>query len=105
MSALPPIADMVQHDPDVRFVPKADSCSAAKSALIRSPGRLAQAAPPASYAKRPVRRHGYYLWTRARDSFNPAYVQRLDFCTEFLSVCAILAADVCHRILVRWRSS
>ena len=36
---------------------------------------------------------------------NSAYVQRLDFCTEFLSVCAILAADVCHRILVRWRSS
>jgi hypothetical protein len=36
---------------------------------------------------------------------DPAYVQRLDFCTEILSVCAILAADVCHRILVRWRSS
>ena len=27
---------------------------------------------------------------------NSAYVQRLDFCTEFMSVCAILAADVCH---------
>jgi hypothetical protein len=29
MSALPPIADIVQHDPDVRFVLKADSCGAA----------------------------------------------------------------------------
>ena len=27
MSALPPKADMVQHDCDVRFVPKADSCT------------------------------------------------------------------------------
>jgi hypothetical protein len=31
MSALPPKADMVRHNPDVRFVPKADSCTAAKS--------------------------------------------------------------------------
>src|SRR5262252_2492838 len=31
MSALPPKADMVQHGRDVCFVPKADSCSAAKS--------------------------------------------------------------------------
>jgi hypothetical protein len=29
MSALPPKADMVRDDPDVRFVPKADSCGAA----------------------------------------------------------------------------
>jgi hypothetical protein len=29
MSALPPKADMVQRDRDVRFVPEADSCSAA----------------------------------------------------------------------------
>jgi hypothetical protein len=29
MSALPPIADIDQHARDVRFVPKADSCSAA----------------------------------------------------------------------------
>ena len=34
MSALPPIADMVQHDGDVRFVPKADSCSAAILSLF-----------------------------------------------------------------------
>jgi hypothetical protein len=27
MSALPPKADMVQRDPDVRFVPKADTTS------------------------------------------------------------------------------
>jgi hypothetical protein len=34
MSALPPIADMDQHGrDDVRFVPKADSCSAANSRL------------------------------------------------------------------------
>jgi len=30
MSALPPKADLVQHGRDVRFVPKADSCIAAK---------------------------------------------------------------------------
>ena len=29
MSALPPKADMAQHDCDVRFVPKADKCTAA----------------------------------------------------------------------------
>jgi hypothetical protein len=29
MSALPPKADMDQHDRDVRFVPKADSCTLA----------------------------------------------------------------------------
>ena len=29
MSALPPKADMVQRNRDVRFVPKADSCTAA----------------------------------------------------------------------------
>jgi hypothetical protein len=34
MSALPPKADMVQHDRDVRFVPKADSCSAAINAAL-----------------------------------------------------------------------
>jgi hypothetical protein len=34
MSALPPKADMVQHDRDVRFVPEADSCTAAKSVLF-----------------------------------------------------------------------
>jgi hypothetical protein len=28
MSALPPEADIVQHGCNVRFVPKADSCSA-----------------------------------------------------------------------------
>jgi hypothetical protein len=33
MSALLPKADMVQHDRDVRFVPKADSCSAANFSL------------------------------------------------------------------------
>jgi hypothetical protein len=30
MSALPPKADIGQRDCDVRFVPKADSCTAAK---------------------------------------------------------------------------
>ena len=30
MSAFPPKADVAQHDRDVRFVPKADSCTAAK---------------------------------------------------------------------------
>jgi len=30
MSALPPKADIVEHDCHVRFVPKADSCSATK---------------------------------------------------------------------------
>jgi hypothetical protein len=30
MSALPPIADMVQHDGDVRFVPKADILAAVR---------------------------------------------------------------------------
>jgi hypothetical protein len=30
MSALPPKADIVQHGGNVRFVPKADSCTAAK---------------------------------------------------------------------------
>jgi hypothetical protein len=41
MSALPPKADMVQHNRDVRFVPEADSCSAAKIVAIRSPRRRA----------------------------------------------------------------
>jgi hypothetical protein len=31
MSALPPKADIAQHKRDVRFVPKADSCTAAKN--------------------------------------------------------------------------
>ena len=30
MSAFPPKADVAQHDRDVRFVPNADSCSAAR---------------------------------------------------------------------------
>jgi hypothetical protein len=34
LSALPPKADIVQHGRDVRFVPKADSCSAAKRSLF-----------------------------------------------------------------------
>ena len=34
MSALPPKADMVQHDCDVRFVPKADICGAANCNLF-----------------------------------------------------------------------
>jgi hypothetical protein len=37
MSALPPKADMDKHDRDVRFVPKADSCSATPRMLIRLP--------------------------------------------------------------------
>src|SRR5262245_35818330 len=40
MSALPPIADMVQRDPGVRFVPNADSCSAANSRAGDDPARL-----------------------------------------------------------------
>ena len=31
MSVLPPKADIVWHDRDVRYVPKADSCTAAKN--------------------------------------------------------------------------
>jgi hypothetical protein len=38
MSALPPKADIAGHQLDVRFVPKADSCTAAKRS-IRSPRR------------------------------------------------------------------
>jgi hypothetical protein len=34
LSASRPKADMVQHGRDVRFVPKADSCSAAKIPLF-----------------------------------------------------------------------
>src|SRR5262249_17019823 len=34
MYALPPIANIVEHDRDVRFVPKADSCTAAKRSLF-----------------------------------------------------------------------
>ena len=34
MSALPPKADIDGCSPDVRFVPKADSCTAAKSVLF-----------------------------------------------------------------------
>ena len=34
MSASPPKADMVQHNRDVRFVPKADLCDAANSRLF-----------------------------------------------------------------------
>ena len=36
MSALPPKADIVWHRGNVRFVPIADSCSAAKKIVIRS---------------------------------------------------------------------
>src|SRR6516165_3786551 len=35
MSALPPKADIETQSRDVRFVPKADSCAAAKEVLIR----------------------------------------------------------------------
>jgi hypothetical protein len=34
MTALPPKADVVRHNRDVRFVPKADSCNAADGALF-----------------------------------------------------------------------
>jgi hypothetical protein len=34
MSALPPKADIEWHSSNVRFVPKADSCSAAKQVLF-----------------------------------------------------------------------
>jgi hypothetical protein len=34
MSALPPKADIVQHGGNVRFVPGADSCTAARSILF-----------------------------------------------------------------------
>src|SRR6516165_6492494 len=37
MSALPPIADIPQRRLDVRFVPKADSCTAAKGVLLDHP--------------------------------------------------------------------
>ena|SRR6516162_5289736 len=44
MSALPPKADKQQEKARlVRFVPKADSCTAANSTLIRSPRRRGQA--------------------------------------------------------------
>jgi hypothetical protein len=36
MSALPPIADIVQHGGIVRFVPKADLCTTAILVVIRS---------------------------------------------------------------------
>jgi hypothetical protein len=39
MSALPPKVDIGQRGHDVRFVPKADSCTAAKGIVIRSPCR------------------------------------------------------------------
>src|SRR5215471_11872271 len=39
MSALPPKVDIGQRGRDVRFVPKADSCTAAKGIVIRSPCR------------------------------------------------------------------
>jgi hypothetical protein len=35
MSASPPKADVVQHGPDVRFVPNCDICGAAKIYFIR----------------------------------------------------------------------
>src|SRR6516164_11451203 len=37
MSALPPKADIGTHAPNVRFVPKADICSAAKSVAFNTP--------------------------------------------------------------------
>ena len=40
MSALPPKADIAERSRDVRFVPKADSCSAAKKVAIRLLRRL-----------------------------------------------------------------
>ena len=39
MSALPPKADIRQHNYDVRFVPKADICSAAIRDLLEQEGR------------------------------------------------------------------
>jgi hypothetical protein len=54
MSALPPKADMVHHDRDVRFVPKADSCTAAKAALIRSPRRRWRASLTAPRCRAPA---------------------------------------------------
>jgi hypothetical protein len=43
MSALPPKADIGTHRLSVRFVPKADSCTAAKKRRIRSPRRRGRA--------------------------------------------------------------
>jgi len=39
MSALPPKADIAEYDWDVRFVPKADICTAAQISAIGSPRR------------------------------------------------------------------
>src|SRR5262245_25827101 len=47
MSALHPKADKRETSPNVRFVPKADSCSAAKRIVIRSPRRQVRGACPA----------------------------------------------------------
>src|SRR5215469_14308225 len=44
MSALPPKADIAEGDRHVRFVPKADSCTAAKRSVIQSPRRRERAA-------------------------------------------------------------
>jgi hypothetical protein len=38
MSALPPKADIEERDRHVRFVPQADSCSAARTQLFDHPG-------------------------------------------------------------------
>jgi hypothetical protein len=43
-SAEPPKADIVERNRDVRFMPKADSCTAAIFLAIRSPGRRGQVA-------------------------------------------------------------
>src|SRR5215469_9237444 len=105
MSALPPKADIAERRCHVRFVPKADSCTAAILSLfehlvgLRKQRRRLVMQKGRCDAMGPTFGHGHAI------VLNPAYVQRLDFCTEFLSVCAILAADVCHRILIRWRSS
>jgi hypothetical protein len=46
MSALPPKADIVQHGGNVRFVPKADSCTAAIWDLVRSNWHRSRHAEP-----------------------------------------------------------
>jgi hypothetical protein len=42
MSAIPPKADIRERDWDVRFVPEADSCSAARKLLVHLVGNREQ---------------------------------------------------------------
>src|SRR5262252_1354342 len=91
MSALPPKADIADRDEHVRFVPKADSCGAAKKVAIRLLRRLCRARLLAPDVRLPQTPAGS-LKKDARDRCRHAPVLRSQLSGRHLGKTCSLAA-------------